>query len=249
MAYLNNADRLWALALEEDRDLERQAPPTNAASTTQLSRLESKARSLFLLEVHDPSEVRGVLSSFVQGWRALVGSDDLVAAGSYTRALASEHLMDVWGLAMAGLWTAVALDDREAVAWARPRLAAHWPDQNELAEDCACLAAQICALYQGDRSAPLRFWPLDDEDDLQVALRAIAASDEPAVRRALATRSEQRAVALNHAIDGRSLLRAVPARLAMETEAVALIRIARVEGLAIASDAVTPRARDVWQLR
>ena len=261
-----NEDRLRTLALDELRYLAQDESTAGRSSVTRWLRLESEARSVFLLEDHEPGEARGVLSSLVsslvEAWRALLiaeepGSSRLLA-GPHT----PEEMMTVWDVTLGGLWTAVALDDRESISRVLPRILAREPQDAALAQACIVQARQIYLLYQGhgaeagkQQRESWQDW-LDLElvhadDETWAALRGIAESDARVVRRSLEELSRKRALALDLAIEGGAMLRAIPARLVLETDAAALVRLAQIGGLQGSlepSALLTRRAWELWRL-
>lgn len=253
--------RLRKLALEELHYLAHEQPTAAHPLVAALLRLEAEARSVFLLDEHDAAEVRSVLARLVQGWRALLASEQLSRSRPPAGPMARESMMTVWDVALGGLWTAAALEDRESMASACARLGSHDTQLPELGKAGLVQVHQICLLHQGNRTEAARQqrerWQdwvelefVHPEDDTWSALRGIADSDERAVQRALEALAYKRQLALNHAIAGGVMLRAIPARLVLETEAAALVRLARIGGMAISaapSAILTRRARELWR--
>jgi hypothetical protein len=224
-----------------------------------MQRLESEARSLFLLEDRPISEVRVVIARFVREWGAFVRSGEPWRLTGFEGPHASEHSMAVWDLVLDGVWTVAAGADEDAFMLASRQFLSVDMPASEIGAASVRLARWICLLRAGpsDRAEhrPDVFPDsvLDDvvgsEDAAAKALRGISSGDEELVRSSLDELAQVRSRALDYAVTSGLMLRsALPARLALEAEGAALLRMTRLRGIEAGPHRLTDRALALWQL-
>lgn len=255
--------RLRALAAQELEE-SGHVPQAQDAPMAELQRLDSRIQSLFLLEEHDITEVRSLLTSHHQAWLALVRSDEpsVVWSGS-ERPQFSEFLMELCDSLLGGLLEAIAIDDDASVTEFRSRFMGLGPPEFELSAATMLLARQLCLLFghEFERSAKeiggswdewVEFDLVHSRDDVWSGVRGIASDDVELVQASLRGLSRRRLAALRHAAEsGRMLRSTLPARLTLQTDSGALVRLARMRGMEMpltSEEFLTRRAALLWGL-
>jgi len=255
--------RLRALAAQELEQLGRE-PPAPDDPMTELQRLESQARALFFFEEREIAEVQHLLASHHRAWLALIRSDAPSELWSGTeRPQASEYLMDLCALLIGGLLEAIAVEDHAAGAEFRSRFLERELPESDLSESTLILARQLCFLSGGEfeRAADeiegswaewLEFDLVHPRDEVWNGVRGIANDDADLVQASLRGLAGRRSAALRHAVESGLLLRSsLPARLTLQTDSSALVRLARMRGMALSlssEEFLTRRAALLWQL-
>ena len=255
--------RLRALAAQELEQLGRE-PREIKESMAELQRLESQARALFLLEDRDISEVQQLLTSHHREWLALIRSDEPLALWSGSeRPQASEYLMVLCELLLGGLLEAIAVNDNAAVAEFRGRFLELELPEIELSAATMILARQLCFLsgreFEHAASEIADSWAewvefdlVHPQDDVWNGVRGIANNDADLVRASLRGLSSSRFAALRYAGESGLMLRStLPARLTLQTDGSALVRLARLRGMEIPLETeqfLTRRAASLWRL-
>jgi len=255
--------RLRALAEQELEQLGRE-PRTPDEPVAELQRLESQARSLFLLEERDIAEVRQLLTSHLRVWLMLIRSDAPTALWSGSdRPQAGEYLMILCELLLGGLLEAIAVNDHAAVNEFRSRFLEREPPELELSASTMLLARQLCFLSgrEFERAANeledswaewVEWGLVHPQDDVWNGVRGIANNDASLVQTSLRGLSSNRFAALHHAVESGLLLRStLPARLTLQTDSSALVRLARGRGMELSLETeefLTRRAALLWRL-
>ncbi|RKH89455.1 hypothetical protein D7Y21_10560 [Corallococcus sp. AB045] len=255
--------RLQALATQELEELGRASPGSEDLMST-LPRLESQARAMFLLEEREVPEVRHVLSQHRRAWLEFIRSDlPAVIWTGIDAPQASEQLMVVCELLSGGLLSAIAAGDEVAVATFRTRFFELALPEPDLSLATLLLTRQLCLLagleFDSAANEMEEAWSewveaelVHPADALWSGLRGIAVNDVARVQDALLELSTTRDAALHHAAQSGWVLRStLPVALTLQTNAAALVRLARLRGmgpLLPVGRFLVPKAEALWQL-